>query len=113
MISNNSSVPKISLENELDKITTLGSKDYRTAITLNALLFVGLALAIVTSLGAMTAKLWLIRYISRVRSPGSPYDRAMNRQEALGGFKSWKFQRVISSLPLLTLAAVFSFGVFV
>ena len=112
-LSNSSAVPKISLQDELDKITIPGSEDHRTAVILNTLLFVSLALAIVISMGAMAAKLWLIRYISWVRSPGSPYDRAMNRQEAFGGLESWKFQRVINSLPLLTLVAVFFFGVFI
>jgi hypothetical protein len=112
-LSNSSSVPKISLEDELDKVAKLGSKDYRTAVTLNALLFISLALAIVISMGAMAAKLWLIRYISWVNSPGSPYDRAMKRQEAFGGLESWKFHRVISYLPFFTLAAVFFFGVFI
>src|ERR1700733_12833447 len=112
-LSNSSSVSNISLEDELDMVMKLGPKDYSTAVTLNALLFVSLALAIVISMGAMAAKLWLIRYISWVHSHGSPYDRAMNRQEAFGGLESWKFHRAIYSLPLFTLAAVFFFGAFV
>jgi hypothetical protein len=111
-LSNSSSVPKFSLEDELDKLTKQ-LKDDPNTVTLNTLLFVGLALAIVVAMGAMAAKLWLIGYMSRVRSPGSPYDRAMNRQEAFGGFESWKFRRAINTLPFLTLVAVFFFGVFI
>ena len=52
-LSNSSAVPKISLQDELDKITIPGSEDHRTAVILNTLLFVSLALAIVISMGAM------------------------------------------------------------
>jgi hypothetical protein len=111
MLSNSSSVPDISLE--LDKVTELGSDDHVKAVSSNALLFVGLALAIAISMGAMAAKLWLIRYISWVREPGSPHSRAMNRQEAFSGLKSWKFQSVLNSLPLFALVAVILFGIFI
>jgi len=111
MLSNSSSVPEIFLE--LERVTELGSDDYGKAVRLNALLFVSLALAVAISMTAMAAKLWLIRYISWVRSPGPPYDRAMKRQEAFSGFESWKFERVINSLPLFALIAVFFFGVFI
>jgi hypothetical protein len=108
---NGSSVPGIS--HELDKFTEMGSDGHRNAVKLNGPLFVSLAFAIAVSMGAVAAKLWLIRYIAWVREPGSPYQRAMNRQEAFSGLESWKFFRVINSLPIGALISVFLFGAFI
>jgi hypothetical protein len=108
---NSSSVPQIPFD--ITQVKPPKQSDVHTAMILNTLLFVSLALAIVISMMAMASKLWLIRYISLVREPGSSYDRAMKRQEAFNGFKSWKFHRVINTLPLLVLLAVFLLGAFI
>lgn len=96
---NSSSVADISLE--LDKVTELEPDAYHMAITLNTLLFVGLAFAIMTSMRVMMGKLWPIQYISWVHEHCSPYDHVMKRQEAFSGLESWKFHRVINSLHWL------------
>jgi hypothetical protein len=104
------------LSNSSDQVSQaprLEPDDLSKVIVSNALLFISLALSIAISMVAMAAKLWLIRYISWVRLAGSSYDRAMRRQEAYTGIKAWKLHRVIDSLPLWTLIAVFLFGLFV
>jgi hypothetical protein len=105
-LSNSSSGPEFPLE--LDKVTKLGSDNHRKAVSLNLLLFVSLALSIVISMAAMAAKLWLIQYLKLIRSAAPPYDRAMKRQELFSGMESWKFRRVLNTLPLFTLVASMS-----
>ena len=83
------------------------------AFVSNALLFISLALSIATAMIAMTAKLWLIRYISWVRAAGSSYKLAMQRQKAYSGIQAWKLHRAIDSLPIWILIAVLLFGVFI
>jgi hypothetical protein len=87
--------------------------DLSKVIVSNALLFVSLALSIAISMVAMAAKLWLIRYISWVREPGSSHHRAMLRQSAYSGMNAWKLHRTMDSIPLLTLIPVFLFGIFI
>jgi len=79
-------------------------------IVSNTLLFVALAISVVTAMTTVAATLWLIPYTSRVGLPGSPHDRALRRQEAYSGVKTWKMHWVVDSLPLLTLMAVFLSG---
>lgn len=111
-LSNSSSGHEIPLE--LDKFTTQGSADHIKAVTLNSLLFISLAIAIVIAITTMAAKLWLFQYLIEVRSMvGSPYDRAMKRQELFNGIESWKLRRVINSLPLFTLISVILLGIFI
>jgi len=87
--------------------------DISKVIFSNTLLFVSLAISIGIAMLSMAAKLWLIRYMSLNRKGGSPYDRAMRRQEAFSGIEAWKLHRAIDSLPLWTLLAVLLFGIFI
>ena len=59
------------------------------------------------------AKLWLVSYSHQALSVGSPYDRAMKRQEAYNGILVWNMGAVINILPLILLIAVILFGIFV
>ena len=110
-LSNNSSLSEI----HLSDFTQLGPglNHESKAMVSNTLLYVSLAISIVISVTTMAAKLWLIHYASWVGLPGSPYARAMRRQSAYNGVKAWKMDKLIGILPLLTLAAVFMFGLFI
>jgi hypothetical protein len=88
-------------------------EELSAAILHNGLLFVSLALSIAVSIISTAAKIWLVRYICWVREPGSDHHRAMKRQESYSGMQRWKLHRVIDSLPLWTLVAVFLFGLFI
>jgi len=88
--------------------------DYDSAVTCNFLLYIGLALCTVVSVIALAAKLWLVSYSHRaLDTVGTPYERAMKRQEAYNGVLAWKMGAVINALPLLLLIASIMFGFFV
>ena len=85
--------------------------DYDTAFTQNALLYISLSFSIVVSVIALVAKLWLVSYSRQVFSVGSPYDRAMKRQEAYNGVLVWNMGGgVINMLSAILLLALFLFG---
>jgi len=86
---------------------------HHKAVVHNALLFGDLALSIIVSMIALFAKLWVISYNHQVNSSGSPYERAMKRQEAYSGVLAWRLVPIIGSLPFLLLIAVFMFGMFI
>jgi uncharacterized membrane protein len=91
----------------------LDPKEQHEAVVYNALLYADLALSIVVSMIALFAKLWVINYRNQVNSSGSPYKRAMERQEAYSGVLAWRMIQIIDSLPFLLLIAVFMLGVYV
>jgi uncharacterized protein DUF6535 len=65
------------------------------------------------SLIALVAKLWLVSYSRQAFSVGSPYDRAMKRQEAYSGVREWNMGGVINMLPVILLIALYLFGFYV
>lgn len=87
--------------------------DRHNAVVYNSLLYADLAVSIVVSMIALFAKLWVISYDHEVNSSGSPYERAMKRQEAYSGVIAWRMKQIINSLPFLLLIAVFMLGVFI
>lgn len=74
-----------------------------------SLLYASLAGCIISSAGALIAKLWLIDYRKVVGEPGTAYDRALRRQRAYSGLKAWHFGTVIAALPTLVLLSVILF----
>ncbi|KAF8811280.1 hypothetical protein BYT27DRAFT_7134298 [Phlegmacium glaucopus] len=94
--------------------STQNHNDYKRAVSSNALLYVALALSIVVSVIALAAKLWLVNYSYRTLDlVGSPYERAMKRQETYKGVRAWKMGAVINTMPLILLVALVMFGFFV
>jgi hypothetical protein len=87
--------------------------DHHKAVVYNSLLFGDLALSIVVSMIALFAKLWVINYNHQVNSSGSPYERAMKRQDAYNGVLAWKLGQIIDSLPFLLLIGVFMLGIYI
>ena len=87
--------------------------NYSAAVIQNALLYVSLSLCIIVSVIALAAKLWLVSYSRQAFSVGSPYDRAMKRQEAYNGVLVWKMGAVINMLPVILLVALYLFGFYV
>jgi len=83
------------------------------AVVYNALLYADLALSIVVSMIALFSKIWVINYRDQVNSFGSPYKRALERQEAYNGVLAWRMVQIIDSLPFLLLIAVFLLGVYI
>ena len=77
------------------------------------LLYSSLSLSITVSVIALAAKLWLVSYSRQAFSVGSPYDRAMKRQEAYNGVLLWKMGGVINMLAIMLLIAVYLFGFYV
>lgn len=86
----------------------LSDDDYDTAVTQNGLLYTSLSLSIVVSVITLLAKLWLVGYSHQAFSVGSPYDRAMKRQEAYSGV--WNMGGLINILPVILLTALYLFG---
>ena len=87
--------------------------DYDSAVVQNALLYTSLSLSIIVSVIALMAKLWLVSYSRQAFSVGSPYDRAMKRQEAYNGLLVWNLGGVINMLPVILLIALYLFGVYI
>jgi len=88
-------------------------RSYAKALISNSLLFTSMAFSIIIAMAGLCAKLWLVRYMDQVILPGSPYDRAMRRQEAFGGIKAWRLAMLIDTIPILVFIAVFLFALFV
>ena len=66
------------------------------------LLYPSLGIAIFAALLGTCAKMWLIRYSQTVASPGgTPYERAIRRQETYDGIVAWRLKEIIESLPVL------------
>ena len=76
-------------------------------------LYPSLAIAIFASLLGTFAKLWLIRYSQGVASPGTPYERAIRRQETYDGVVAWRLKEIIESLPLLISMGVVLFSLYI
>ena len=76
----------------------------------DTLLFGNLALSIIVSMIALFSEIWVI---NQVNSSGSPYERAIKRQEAYSGVLEWRLGQIIDALPFLLLIAVFVLGIFI
>jgi hypothetical protein len=87
--------------------------DYDVAVIENALLYTSLSLSITVSVIALVAKLWLVNYSRQAFSFGSPYDRAMKRQEAYNGLLAWNMEGLINILPVILLIALYLFGFYI
>ena len=82
----------------------------------NSLLYPSLAIAIVASLLGTSSKLWLIRYSQTVVSSaasGTPYERAIRRQEIYDGILAWRLKEIIESLPLLMGISIILFALYI
>ena len=62
---------------------------------------------------SLAAKLWLVSYNHQAFSVGSPYERAMKRQEAYNGVLVWNLRGVINILPVILLIALLLFDIYV
>ena len=62
---------------------------------------------------ALLAKLWLVSYNQQAFSVGSPYDRAMKRQEAYNGVLVWDMDGVINTMPIILRIALYLFGFYI
>ena len=107
--TNNTSIPPVDPRSYFNQ----PKADYDAAVFQNALLCASLSLSIIVSVIALVAKLWLVSYSREVFSVGSPYDRAMKRQEAYNGLLVWNIRGVINVLPVILLIALYLFGIYV
>jgi hypothetical protein len=57
--------------------------------------------------------MWLLRYGRRLASSGTPYERAIRRQETYDGAVDWRLKEIIESLPLLISIAVTLFALYI
>lgn len=80
---------------------------------MKTLLYPTLAISVIASLLAVFAKMWLLRYSRRLASSGTPYERAIRRQEAYDGAVAWRLKEIIESLPLLIGIAVTLFALYI
>ena len=104
--TNNISIPPVNPRSYFNQ----SQVEYDAAVTQNSLLYISLSLSIIASLIALAAKLWLVSYSRQVFSVGSPYDRAMKRQESYNGVLVWKMDGVINMLPVILFIALYLFG---
>ena len=107
--SNSTSIPPVDPRSYFNQ----PKADYDAAVTQNAVLYTSLSLSIIVSVIALVAKLWLVSYSRQAFSVGSPYDRAMRRQEAYNGVLVWNVGGVINMLPVILLIALCLFGYYV
>ena len=107
--SNNTSIPPVDPKSYFNQ----SKANYDDAVIQNALLYTCLSLSVIVSVIALMAKLWLVSYSRQAFSVGSPYDRAMKRQEAYNGVLVWNLGGVINMLPVILLIALYLFGFYV
>jgi hypothetical protein len=107
--SNNTSIPPVDLSTYFQQSIA----DHDSAVIQNALLFTSLSLCIIVSSISLVAKLWLVSYNHEAFSVGSPYERAMKRQEAYNGVLVWNLRGVINILPVILLIALLLFEIYV
>ena len=107
--SNNPSIPPA----DPDSFFLQSQSDHEAAVIQNALLYTSLSLCIIVSLISLASKLWLVDYNHQAFSVGSPYDRAMKRQEAYSGVLVWNLKGVINTLPVILLFSLLLFEVYV
>ena len=62
---------------------------------------------------SLVSKLWLVNYNHQAFSVGSPYERAMKRQEAYNGVLVWNLRGVINTLPVILLISLLLFEIYV
>ncbi|CAE6436880.1 unnamed protein product, partial [Rhizoctonia solani] len=79
-------------------------KPSKVAVWVNCLWFFSLGLSISVSLFAMLAKRWC--YKCRSRHSGTPYERAVRRQEAWDALQKWKLELLIEQLPTVMHVAL-------
>ena len=106
-ITGNASIPLADFQPTNPNLVDAG------AITQNALLYTSLSLCITVSMISLAAKLWLVSYNHQAFSVGSPYERAMKRQEAYNGILVWNLRGVINILPVILLIALLLFDIYV
>jgi Family of unknown function (DUF6535) len=91
----------------------MNPSDQLSSLHMNTLIYPSLAVSVIASLLAAIAKLWLIRYSRRVASSGTPYERAIRRQETYDGVVAWRLKEIIESLPILISIAVVLFSLYI
>ena len=87
--------------------------DHVAAVNQNAILYTSLSLCIIISVFSLVSKLWLVNYNHQAFSVGSPYERAMKRQEAYNGVLVWNLGGVINTLPVILLISLLLFEIYV
>jgi len=81
----------------------------RAIVQVQAVLYVSLAASLLSAFLAMLGKQWLSRYAS-IDMRGSAIERSQNRQRKLDGIKTWYFDYVMDSLPLMLQFALLLLG---
>ena len=107
--SNNTSIPSVDPRSYFNQ----SKADYNATVIQSGLLYTSLSLSIVVAVMALLAKQWLVNYSSQVFSVGSPYDRAMKRQEAYNGALAWNLRGLINMLPFILIIILYLFGYYV
>ena len=107
--SNNTSIPPA----DPNFFFQQSESDHEAAVIQNALLYTSLSLCIIVSVIALVSKLWLVGYNHQAFSVGSPYERAIKRQEAYNGVLVWNLKGVINMLPVILLISLLLFEVYV
>ena len=77
-------------------------------VTVQSLLYSSLAASLFAAFIAMLGKQWVTRYLRK--QGGSAAEKSRDRQRKLDGFKQWKFQLVIESLPVMLQLALLLLG---
>ena len=77
-------------------------------VTVQSLLYSSLATSLFAAFIAMLGKQWVTRYLRK--QGGSAAEKSRDRQRKLDGFKEWKFQLAIESLPVMLQLALLLLG---
>ena len=107
--SNNTSIPPA----DPNSFFQQSKSDHDAAVIQNAILYTSLSLCIIVSVISLVSKLWLVNYNHQAFSVGSPYERAMKRQEAYNGVLVWNLRGVINTLPVILLISLLLFEIYV
>jgi hypothetical protein len=79
-------------------------------VIITSLWFTSLAISLIASLGAISAKTWILEYGEWMTArPPLPQDDALPRHRRYLGTRKWQFAAIISAIPILIHIALFLF----
>jgi hypothetical protein len=83
----------------------------KTSLRIQVIAYASLSLSLLAAFGAALGKQWFGYYKSNRYSRGSEEERGKRRQEKFDGLKTWHFDAVVQSFPVLLQISLLLFGI--
>jgi Family of unknown function (DUF6535) len=82
-----------------------------TVIWIQSLVYTSLSMSLLAAFGGVLGKQWLGHFKTSRFGQGALHERCMRRQRKLDGLKTWHFDTIIATLPILLQLSLWFFGV--